>query len=311
MIVITHRDIEELNIPLITCYNWAKELISNKNEVILPPKISIKPEEGVFYNVMPSFSKTLNFAGLKMVNRYPKRIPALDSKILLYDQTSGECLALIDGNWITAVRTGAVAAYTINHYAKSGYQSIGIMGLGNTARSTLNMLLTTNTKLPTINLLKYKNQEKLFEEYYKKSNLIFNEYEDVDELVSNSDVVISCVTYASHDFCQDSSFKKGVLVVPVHTLGFTNCDLFFDQVIVDDIGHVNNFKNFDKFKEIHELTELYSVTNKRKNDKERIIAYNIGISAQDMYFAKKIYDLCKDRTLQNAVLYEPHQKYWI
>ena len=35
-------------------------------------------------------------------------------------------------------------------------------------------------------------------------------------------------------------------MVPVHTRGFSNCDLFFDKVFADDYGHVKHFKYFDK-----------------------------------------------------------------
>ena len=49
-------------------------------------------------------------AAVELVTRYPERIPALDSKMLLFDAESGETLAFVDGDWITAMRTGAVAA---------------------------------------------------------------------------------------------------------------------------------------------------------------------------------------------------------
>jgi ornithine cyclodeaminase/alanine dehydrogenase len=77
------------------------------------------------------------------------------------------------------------------------------------------------------------------------------EFETVDtpqQMVAGSDVVISGATYLHTDICEDKYFDEGVLVVPIHTLGFTNCDLFFDKVFADDYGHVCNFKNFDKFR---------------------------------------------------------------
>ena len=46
----------------------------------------------------------------------------------------------MDGNWITAMRTGAVAAHTVMNFAKKEFHTIGMIGLGNTARSTLLVL---------------------------------------------------------------------------------------------------------------------------------------------------------------------------
>ena len=60
-------------------------------------------------------------------------------------------------------------------------------------------------------------------------------------------MVVSCATYFENDIAENGWFKKGVLVIPVHTRGFMNCDLFFDKVFADDTGHVDHFTNFTKF----------------------------------------------------------------
>ena len=112
--------------------------------------------------------------------------------------------------------------------------------------------------------------------------------------------------------CPDEAFDEGVLVVPVHTLGFTNCDLFFDKVFADDTGHVCHFKNFDKFRKFAEMGEVVSgKAPGRENDRERILAYNIGISIHDIYFASRIYNLLKDNEgIPEIDLAGPTEKYW-
>ena len=97
MKLITFEDIKKLNIPVDQYYNWTVEMIKNKSKSILPPKISIKPYEGVFCNVMPSFiyNENSDYEGVKVVTRYPERIPSLESKLLLLNAKSGEFLALI------------------------------------------------------------------------------------------------------------------------------------------------------------------------------------------------------------------------
>ena len=73
MKIITFEDIKKLNMSPLDCYEWAKEVVQNKNTTLLPPKISMKPDiDGVFYNIMPSVIPTLNRAGVKIVTRYPK-----------------------------------------------------------------------------------------------------------------------------------------------------------------------------------------------------------------------------------------------
>ena len=88
---------------------------------------------------------------------------------------NGEFLALMDGTWITTMRTGAVAAHSIQLFAKKNFAIIGMMGLGNVTRSTLLILCD---KLPDkelhIKLLKYKDQEEDFAKRFANySNLHF------------------------------------------------------------------------------------------------------------------------------------------
>ncbi len=321
MKVISFKNIADMNISPLMSYEWAEYMIKNKSNAILPPKISLKPFDGVFCNVMPSMvylDNGCNTEGVKVVTRYPDRVPSLESRILLLNADSGEFLALMDGTWITAMRTGAVAAHSIINFAKKDYRTIGMMGLGNVARSTMLILLAKDPDRELdIKLLKYKGQEldfaKRFEAY---KNLHFSFVDTTEEMVKDSDIVIEGATYLPNDVCKDEFFKEGVLVLPIHTLGFTNCDLFFDKVFADDTGHVHHFKNFDKFRNFAEVSEVVNgLKPGRENDKERILAYNIGISIHDIYFASKIYNLMAEKgvldTLPDIEMDDPTEKFWI
>lgn len=313
MKVITFKDIVNQNISPKTCYDWVSDIILNKNSALLPPKISMKPIDGVFCNVMPSIIEKTG--GVKVVTRYPERIPALESFLTIYDVETGENLALMDATWITAMRTGAVAAHSILLLAKKDFSTIGMVGLGNTARAALLVLAEIcPERTLNIKLKKFKDQEFSFAQRFSKyKNLNFTYVDTAEQVVSGSDVIISAVTYMPEDFCEDRFYDEGVLVVPIHTLGFTNCDLFFDKVFADDYGHVKHFRNFDKFKSFAEVTDILNGrVAGRENDQERILAYNIGISLHDINFARHIYELLKESSdLSEINLNSPTDKFWI
>lgn len=320
MKLVTFDDISKLQIKPEQCYQWVSQMIKNKEAALLPPKISMKPMEGIFCNVMPSILKdetnTLSYSGgVKIVTRYPKRQPSLDSKLLLFDAKSGEFLALMDANWITAMRTGAVAAHSILLLAQKEFSTLGILGLGNTARAALMVLTSVQPDREfSIKLLRYKGQENLFIERFKEySNLHFSCVDSVEMLIGGSDVVVSAATYLPEDICRDEYFEEGVLVVPIHTLGFTNCDLFFDKVYADDYNHVCHFKNFNRFRYFAEVSDV--VNGKavgRESDNERILAYNIGVSIHDINFAAHIYQMLRDnKSIIDIDLHDPTEKFWI
>ena len=312
MKIITFRDVKNLNISPARCYEWVSETIRDKEKYILPPKISLKPRDGVFCNVMPTIGGSMG--GVKVVTRYPEREPSLDSKLLLMNADNGEFLALMDADFITAMRTGAVAAHSIRLLAKTGYSTIGIMGLGNTARAALLVLLEVEKdKHFNVKLLRYKDQvESFIERFSDYKNVSFTIVDTPRDIVRGSDVVISAITYTDGDLCADEDFDEGVLVVPIHTRGFTNCDLFFDKVFADDEGHVCHFGNFNKFRSFAEVSDVVNGRAKgRENDRERILAYNIGLSIHDIFFASKIYDMLSDKNLNEIDLKSPSEKFWV
>lgn len=312
MKIINFKEISSLNISPSECVNWVKNAFLLKDSCYLPPKYSLKLPEEIFINTMPSYIPDLGVFGVKIVSRYPSNTPSLDSTIILFDITSGKPIALMDGNWITAMRTGAVASLAIENLEREDSYSYGIIGLGNTARATvLCMLSSRPEKKFHFKLLKYKNQEQLFIERFKDySNATFELVDKNEVLIKDSDVIISCVTSSNSTFGEDNWFKKGVLVVPVHTRGFQNCDLFFDKVVVDDTEHVSGFKYFHQFKKHFEFhTVLQKINSGRDNPQERILSYNIGIALHDIYFASMINN---DFNTKNRISFEKcQQKFWI
>lgn len=312
MKIIDFETIRNLSVSPSLCLEWVESALRIKYDSCLPSKISLKIDPDIFFNTMPSYIPACERFGVKVVSRFPKRKPSLLSDILLYDAQSGDALALMDGSWITAMRTGAVAALTIKYLKSSYAKEYVFMGLGNTARATLVCLMSAIQGPLHIRLLAYKGQELDFMARFKDyPELHFSVYENAETLISGADVVVSCVTVANELFASDACFKAGVLVVPVHTRGFQNCDLFFDKVFADDTNHVSGFKYFDQFKQYGEFARILLGDNSgRTSDDERILAYNIGIALHDIYFASKIYDSVKD-IVPDIVSNVIDEKFWV
>lgn len=293
MIHINDCDIEKLNLTSSDFLEWVNIALLAKNNCILPAKISMKQEGHRFFNVMPCIIPGLGIAGVKVVTRYPGREPSLKSDLMLYDNNNGELKAIVDADYVTTWRTAAVAVHSINLFAIKKYKKIGFIGLGVIGKATLKVYVDSLcNKNVEIRILNYKNRANdIIAEYAYRKDLKFVVFDSYEEMVKDCDVVVSAVTYAEKDFCDESLYKKGCLLVPIHTLGFQGCDLTFDKIFGDDRAHIEGFKYFDKFKEFHETAEVLNGKCKgRENDDERIIAYNIGIALHDMTFANEIYN---------------------
>lgn len=293
MRIVTDKEISDLGISPERCVEWVTESFLMKDRSQLPPKISLHPQGSDFINTMPCIlPQEYHTFGCKVVSRIKGTHPALKSKMMLFDTLTGEMTALVDTDWITAMRTGAVVALAINTLRSDSARVYSFIGLGAMGHATLDCFLATNQgNSLVIRLKRYKDHaEKTIERYSLYRNVEWEISDTVENLVSGSDVVVSCITDADGLLVEDMSlFKPGVLVVPVHTRGFQNCDRVFDKVFADDEGHVKGFKYFNEFRQFGELSDVLSgKIPGRSSDEERILSYNIGLGLHDVLFAHKI-----------------------
>ncbi|WP_163271904.1 ornithine cyclodeaminase family protein [Chelativorans alearense] len=84
--------------------------------------------------LMPSWQTNGGVIGVKIVTIFPgntaRRLPGLHSTYMLCDGTTGEHLALIDGNQITGRRTVGVAALAASYLARADARRLLIVGAG-------------------------------------------------------------------------------------------------------------------------------------------------------------------------------------
>lgn len=293
---ISSEEIVNLDISPKECVDWVREAFLIKGDCLLPPKISLHPRGNDFFNTMPCIlPESYHTYGCKIVSRIKGNHPALKSEMMLFDTLSGEMTAILNSDWITARRTGAVATLAINTLRSSDARIYSFVGLGAMAYATFDCFFATNLNADLIVRLKrYKDHaEKVIDHYRQVRNVRFEIVDTMEELVSDADVIVSCITDADGLLVEDTDlFKPGVLVVPVHTRGFQNCDFVFDKVFADDEGHVKGFKYFSRFKKFGEISNVLSGKIRgRESNKERILSYNIGLGLHDVYFAHKILSL--------------------
>ncbi len=297
MKIITNEEIENLNISPIDCIKWVEEGFKMKYKSQMPPKISIHLRDSLdFFMTMPCLlPEEFGYFGCKNASRFSCAHPSVKSYLMLCDSHNGNFLSLINCDWITSMRTGAVAALAIKAFQKKDSSIYAFMGLGRAGSAALECFIAENKhRNVTIRLLKYKDHaERTLDKYKNFTNIHFEIKENPYNLIKDADVVVSAITQAPQLLVNDTSiFKPGVLLVPIHTRGFQNCDLFFDKIFGDDTSQISGFQYFSKFKSFNEFSKvLLKEVDGRTNDDERIIAYNIGLGLHDVLFAAKIYNI--------------------
>lgn len=319
MKIISQEEIKNLGITAKQCCDWIRESFSIKQEAQLPAKISCHPADFDFFTSMPCLlpedADGNRFFGIKEVHRIKGAVPSLGSDMMLYDAKKGELIALLDADWITTMRTGAVAAVSAHALRKENAHIYGFVGLGNTARATMLCILEDEPeKHFNVQLLRYKDQAELFIDRFKAyDNVSFTIVDDINEMARTVDVFVSCITDASGLLIEDDKiFQPGVTVIPVHMRGLQNCDTTFDRVFGDDTDHVKGFKFFSQYKDYNEIGEVLAGRDPgRKSQEQRIIDYNYGLALHDVVYASKIYNLLKNKATREITIVKETDKFWV
>jgi alanine dehydrogenase len=107
----------------------------SRGMVQMPPKAYLYfPEYGGDLRIMPSYSASLKMAGTKIVNVHPENprqgLPTVMASIMLNDPATGEPEALMDGSYLTGMRTGAAGAVAVKYLARRNAAELGVVGAG-------------------------------------------------------------------------------------------------------------------------------------------------------------------------------------
>lgn len=269
------------------------------------------------YNVMPCICEGKNIAMVKMIGRHSikrgENRSVMMGDILLYESDTGILKALIDGEYITTLRTGLTAAHSARLFTRKDFQTVGLIGPGNIMTVCIRSFISSlreegDDRVITLKLIRYHGHEERIMKFLKADkNLRFELCDSYVSVIRDSDLVISAITKVTENFASNDCFKEGVTVIPVCTLGFQNCDLFFDKVFTDESEQIRGFKYFSHFEPI--TTNVSDVLNGlrpgRTNNTDRILVYNYGIAIHDLLLAENIwkkaehqsveYDYCREK----------------
>jgi len=109
---------------------------------VMPLRTTLAAAEGLSL-YMPAFLPGREALACKVVTVYPRNpaaygLPTIMGTIFLQDPRTGQVVCIMEGAWLTAVRTGAASGVATRHLARSAPgQRVGLFGAGVQARTQL------------------------------------------------------------------------------------------------------------------------------------------------------------------------------
>lgn len=146
MLVLTETDVRRaIGMPeAIETARVAYRAIAS-GEAQVPPRAVLRPDGGSVGLVMPAYVPSAGGYGVKFVSVTPgnrqRGLPVTVGAVLLVDPETGVPLALMDGTFLTALRTGAGTGAATDALARPDARTVALIGTGSQADAQLEAVL--------------------------------------------------------------------------------------------------------------------------------------------------------------------------
>jgi len=289
-----------------------------RGEAEIPPVINIQiPKFKGEVDIKSGYVGSIDTVAVKIAGGFwqnPQKLglPSVIGTILLVDGSTGLPLALMDGSYITAVRTGAAGAVAAKYLSRENAQAVGIIGAGSQARMQLRGLIEVRP-IRSVSVFDPVDQERALsyahEMEHEKPGLKIKIVASVEEAVADADVVVT-TTPSTTPLVRSEWIRQGthITAIGADAPGKQELDpliLKRARVVVDRlsqcrlIGETQHalkcgvILEGDIYAEIGEITA--GLKRGRQSDGEVTLFDSTGVAVQDIATASLVYRTARDK----------------
>jgi len=322
-LILTNSDVKSI-VSMEEVISIVEAAFKEKGEgkVQMPPKPYVFfPAYNGDFRVMPAYLEGSNIAGVKIVNahwdnRSKYSLPNVMATITLIEPATGFPLAIIEGAWITAMRTGAAGAVAAKYLSRKDSRSVGIVGAGVQARFQLMALShvrnITSVKVTDISEAAAKSFAK---EMTDSLHIDIKTFSSVEETVRDADIVVT-VTPSRKPIVMREWLKKGVHInaIGADAPGKQELDpeiLREAKIVIDDWeqalhgGEINvpyEKGIITKEKIYGEIADIVTARKpSRTSSEETTVFDSTGLAIQDVATAWVIYRRAEEKNLGQTI----------
>jgi len=279
--------------------------------------VFIDPDVGGWIAYMPAYLKSGGALGIKAVTVYKENpskfdLPTTVGTILVQDNQTGEVVAVMDGGFLTAARTGAVSGVATRHLARKDAKIGGIFGTGVQARQQV-VGMAAARDLDTIlafSLDPDDARKEFADSLTTATGVDVRLTGSGEELCRESDVV-ALATTAANPIVQADWWKPGAHINAIgsHAPGVRELDtatiqrakLVADQkqACLNEAGDIQIPIGEGAYSADDIHGDLGAVVNGtlvgRENDEEITLFKSVGLAIQDISCASLVYDQAKSK----------------
>jgi alanine dehydrogenase len=312
MLLLDHHDIAGLLAPEEIIEVLREALLEqSKGLVQVPPRTTVDSSSGFgWLRTMPAILNGSKVMGFKAMHSTPG--VGVGYFVDLYDLASGELLAMMDADWLTAQRTAATAAIGADMLASKDIRIVGVLGSGEQARSML-IAVSKVRNLQEVRVFSPTpaHRHAFAETIGREQGLNIEPVERPQQAVVGCDLLLSVFRAGKEPLVSADWIAPGMHICAASSVRRTARELEDGiwrkaaVVAVDDREHAFESGDgrsaiasgsFDAGRAI-ELWELVSGRQARGSTADITLFKSVGTALQDLAVAKAIYQRAKKKGL--------------
>ncbi len=306
MLYLSRADIESLGLGVSEIVGLLRSAFEERaaGRALMPGKIWIMRSPDTFYSAMPCYLPSLGAAGVKWSSGTPRQagddLPYILGLYILSDGETGAPLAIMDSTWITAMRTGAATALTVECLANAGAQDVAIVGCGVQGRSNLEAIAASPVAIRSVRAydINADAAARYADEMSGALRLDVRAAGSAREAIDQASVI---VTAGSNDRPPDGLIEPdwiapGALSVSINRDTFWSRAAIdaMDCVVTDDARSIDHMKEHGLFQTVTRIdAELGDIVAGRHPGRvradARLLAFNLGVALEDLATAAELY----------------------
>ena len=224
ILYLSEDDIARLDIGVADVHAAVQAVFRAKSagRTLMKPKLSIAPRPGDVAEALVGAALDEGIAVCKWLgvsrSNAAAGLPTIHAEILLSGLEDGRLRTIMNGGWITGVRTAACTAIAADHLARADSAAIGFIGCGLQARTHLAALRHVRPGLRTAYLFsRTRETARRFAEHCARQGIEATVCVEPWQAVEASDIVVSTVPPAGElrPFLDAGWVKPGGFVAAV------------------------------------------------------------------------------------------------
>lgn len=275
-----------------------------------PPKPKVAPRKGAFANAMPAYLGGSDALGIKWVTGFETNhadgLPYIYGTVIVNDPANGRPIALLDGGWVTEMRTPGVSGVTMRH-VPGEVRRLALIGYGAQGRRHLEVALTEHPELEEIVVYDHHPEavQAIHDAAAGRQALAAA---TPTECVEGADLVITTVTVPLEPRLDCLNTAADALLLPVDYGDAMSAVAVREAAIfsVDDLGQYSSVAGLNHFFDFPEPdTDLASVVTgvAEVPARGRRMFLNMGIAMDDIALASLVLERATERGIGERIAF--------